>query len=413
MSLRVALAFLFLVATLGAASGADNAEKAKSAADNARKSKSADNASKATSTPATPGKAAVNGSKTAATAIKGASAQFNKMFGEWKQINNKLFQLRNRYQNDPSADKATLENEFNDLSKKASDMIEPLTGIARETYLAAPNENPELNDFLVQALTFFVVRDEYEKATEWAKMLVDHNLEHKDLNVLAGMAFFATSDFASAKKYLQAAKDAGAITANGERYLRLTDKYQPMWDKESAIRAKEDKAGDLPKVKLTTSKGDIVVELFENEAPIATANFITLVEKKFYDGLKFHRVLPGFMAQTGDPNGDGSGGPGYTIPDECRQENHRNHFRGSLSMAKGSDPDSGGSQFFLTFVPTSHLDGKHTVFGRVVDGMDVLAKLQRIEPGAPGTPDKIEKAVVLSKRSHKYEVLGKRFDKKP
>src|SRR6478736_10205400 len=144
MSLRVALAFLFLVATLGAASGADNAEKAKSAADNARKSKSADNASKATSTAATPGKAAVNGSKTAATAIKGASAQFNKMFGEWKQINNKLFQLRNRYQNDPSADKATLENEFNDLSKKASDMIEPLTGIARETYLAAPNENPEL-----------------------------------------------------------------------------------------------------------------------------------------------------------------------------------------------------------------------------------------------------------------------------
>jgi cyclophilin family peptidyl-prolyl cis-trans isomerase len=244
-------------------------------------------------------------------------------------------------------------------------------------------------------------------------MLLDNNLEHKDLNVLAGMAFFATSDFANAKKYLQAAKDAGAITANGERYLRLTEKYQPMWAKETAIRAKEDKAGDLPKVKLTTSKGDIVVELFENQAPIATANFITLVEKKFYDGLKFHRVLPGFMAQTGDPNGDGSGGPGYTIPDECRQENHRNHFRGSLSMAKGSDPDSGGSQFFLTFVPTSHLDGKHTVFGRVVEGLDVLAKLQRIEPGAPGTPDKIEKAVVLSKRSHKYEVLGKRFDKKP
>jgi peptidylprolyl isomerase/peptidyl-prolyl cis-trans isomerase B (cyclophilin B) len=82
-------------------------------------------------------------------------------------------------------------------------------------------------------------------------------------------------------------------------------------------------------------------------------------------------------------------------------------------MAKGSEPDSGGSQFFLTFVPTNHLDGKHTVFGRVVEGMDVLAKLQRYEPGAPGTPDKIEKAVVLSKRNHKYEVLGKRFETKP
>ena len=133
------------------------------------------------------------------------------------------------------------------------------------------------------------------------------------------------------------------------------------------------------------------------------------MQKKYYDGLKFHRVLAGFMAQGGDPKGDGSGGPGYTIPDECRQENHRNHFRGSTSMAKSAEPDS---QFFLTFVPTSHLDGKHTVFGRVVEGIDVLAKLQKIEPGTPGTPDKIEKAVVLSKRSHKYEVLGKRFEKK-
>ena len=87
------------------------------------------------------------------------------------------------------------------------------------------------------------------------------------------------------------------------------------------------------------------------------------------------------MAQGGDPKGDGSGGPGYTIPDECRQENHRNHFRGSLSMAKTAEPDTGGSQFFLTFVPTSHLDGKHTVFGRVIEGMDVLAKLQQHRAG--------------------------------
>ena len=105
------------------------------------------------------------------------------------------------------------------------------------------------------------------------------------------------------------------------------------------------------------------------------------MEKKFYDGLTFHRVIPGFMAQGGDPKGDGTGGPGYTIPDECYQENHRNHFRGSLSMANTGQRDTGGSQFFLTFVPTAHLDGKHTVFGRVIEGMDVLAKLQRCEPG--------------------------------
>ena len=112
---------------------------------------------------------------------------------------------------------------------------------------------------------------------------------------------------------------------------------------------------------MKTSEGDIEIELFENEAPNTVLNFITLVDKGFYNGLKFHRVLPGFMAQGGDPKGDGTGGPGYTIPCECYQPDHRLHFRGSLSMAHAGR-DTGGSQFFLTFVPTQHLDGMHTGF---------------------------------------------------
>ncbi|MBI3839342.1 MAG: peptidylprolyl isomerase [Planctomycetia bacterium] len=224
------------------------------------------------------------------------------------------------------------------------------------------------------------------------------------------MAFFATNDFENAGKYLKLASDSGNIDQNGKRYLNSIDNYKVLWEREKAIRAVEDKVDNLPKVKLTTTKGDIVILVLENEAPNTAANFISLVEKKFYDGLKFHRVIPGFMAQGGDPKGDGSGGPGYTIPDECRQDNHRIHFRGSLSMAKGKDPDTGGSQFFLTFLPTPHLDGKHTVFGRVIEGFDVLPKLLRIQPGEPGTPDKIVKAEVLRKRKHKYDPI-KRLDK--
>ena len=164
----------------------------------------------------------------------------------------------------------------------------------------------------------------------------------------------------------------------------------------------EARANDLPRVKLETNKGDIVIELFENEAPNTTANFISLVEKKFYDGLSFHRVLPGFMAQGGDPKGNGSGGPGYSIACECYRPDYRKHFRGTLSMAHAGK-DTGGSQFFLTFVPTTHLDGKHTAFGRVIEGMDVLAKLQRTEAGSQGETDHIEKATVLRKRNHPYE----------
>jgi cyclophilin family peptidyl-prolyl cis-trans isomerase len=129
------------------------------------------------------------------------------------------------------------------------------------------------------------------------------------------------------------------------------------------------------------------------------------VEKGFYDGLTFHRVLPGFMAQGGCPQGNGQGGPGYNIYCECDRDDARMHFRGTLSMAHAGR-NTGGSQFFLTFLPTPWLNKKHTVFGRVIEGFDVLERLQRRDPDASGPipePDKIIKAEVLRKRpDHQY-----------
>lgn len=164
-------------------------------------------------------------------------------------------------------------------------------------------------------------------------------------------------------------------------------------------------AEPLPKVLLKTTKGDIVVELYEDEAPNTVANFVSLVEKKFYNGLPFHRVIDGFMAQGGDPDRRGTGGPGYTIACECYQSNARKHQRGSLSMAHAGR-DTGGSQFYITFGAPAHLNGRHTVFGQVVEGMAVVDKLQRTETnGIPNgsKPDEIIEARMLNKRSHPYE----------
>ena len=151
---------------------------------------------------------------------------------------------------------------------------------------------------------------------------------------------------------------------------------------------------------------NIKVELFENQAPNTVANFVNLAETGFYNGLVFHRVIEGFVAQGGDPNADGSGGPGYTINCECESPEARRHFYGSLSMAHAGK-DTGGSQFFICLNRTSHLDGRHTVFGRVISGIDTLGKLtrtatmsQKIE-GAE--PDKIVKMTVTSKRDHEYK----------
>jgi len=126
---------------------------------------------------------------------------------------------------------------------------------------------------------------------------------------------------------------------------------------------------------IETDKGIIKIELYEDKAPITTKNFIDLAEKGFYDGLTFHRVIRGFMIQGGDPKGDGTGGPGYNIKDEFHTD-LKHDSTGILSMAN-SGPDTGGSQFFITEGPQPHLDGKHSVFGKVIEGMDVVTKIDQ------------------------------------
>jgi peptidyl-prolyl cis-trans isomerase B (cyclophilin B) len=119
-----------------------------------------------------------------------------------------------------------------------------------------------------------------------------------------------------------------------------------------------------------TSRGKIVVDLFPKEAPNTVNNFVFLAREGFYNGTKFHRVIPDFMIQGGDPQGTGSGGPGYKFADETRGNPHKHH-RGSLSMANAG-PNTNGSQFFITHVKTDWLDGKHTVFGQVRSGQEVV-----------------------------------------
>ena len=133
-----------------------------------------------------------------------------------------------------------------------------------------------------------------------------------------------------------------------------------------------------------TSMGTFKVELFEQRAPITTKNFIDLVEKKFYDGLIFHRVIEGFMLQGGDPEGTGRGGPGYEIKDEFHPD-LTHEGPGILSMANRG-PNTGGSQFFITVAATPHLDGKHAIFGKVSENLDLVMQISKVETGANDKP---------------------------
>ncbi|HEV8291666.1 MAG TPA: peptidylprolyl isomerase [Tepidisphaeraceae bacterium] len=124
-----------------------------------------------------------------------------------------------------------------------------------------------------------------------------------------------------------------------------------------------------------TSRGQIVCDLFAKDAPNTVNNFVFLAREKFYDGTKFHRVIADFMVQGGDPQGTGTGGPGYKFGDEVKSNPHK-HQRGSLSMANAG-PNTNGSQFFITHVKTDWLDGKHTVFGQVRSGQEVVDKIKQ------------------------------------
>jgi cyclophilin family peptidyl-prolyl cis-trans isomerase len=138
-----------------------------------------------------------------------------------------------------------------------------------------------------------------------------------------------------------------------------------------------------------TERGDIVVELYADRAPRTVENFVNLARAGFYDGTTFHRVIGGFMAQGGDPTGTGTGGPGYQFGDEFHAS-LRHDSPGILSMANAG-PGTNGSQFFITYGPTPHLDNRHSVFGKVTEGMDVLRSLRERDPQRDRQPgDRID-----------------------
>jgi len=146
-----------------------------------------------------------------------------------------------------------------------------------------------------------------------------------------------------------------------------------------------------------TSMGDYKIELFNDKAPLTVGNFLKLVDEGFYNGLIFHRVIPDFMIQSGCPQGSGYSGPGYTIKDEFRKD--VSHEKGTLSMANTGRPNTGGSQFFITVAPTPWLDGKHTIFGKVIGGMSVVEKISKVQKDRHDKP--LKKIVINSVRIQK------------
>ena len=151
-----------------------------------------------------------------------------------------------------------------------------------------------------------------------------------------------------------------------------------------------------PIVRITMDRGKVIrLELYPETAPITVENFLDLVKKGFYNGLTFHRIISGFMIQGGDPDGNGMGGPGYSIKGEFKSngvDNPLKHEKGVISMARSMDPNSAGSQFFIMHEAAPHLDGQYAAFGKVIEGLDVVDEIASVETGFQDAP--VEKVIM-------------------
>ncbi len=334
-----------------------------------------------------------------------AVAKFEKTYATYQEVDGKLAAAARKY--GATLDATERENArktYLELLPQTEALLKDLRTTARDAFAQDP-KHAAATKVLIGLASFDLRQDKFDAVITLANMMREKGCTDPVLACLAGVAAYQTDNYPIAETLLKEAELAGKLTPDAKMMLPTIAERKNLWIAEQEIRAREAAAMNLPRVELETTSGKIVLELFENEAPQAVANFVSLVNKKFYDGLSFHRVLPGFMAQGGDPKGDGTGGPGYNIYCECHQPNYRRHFRGSLSMAHAGR-DTGGSQFFITFVPTTQLDGRHTCFGRVVEGFEALDNIKRRDPQSANPPeaDKIISAkLIANPRNKTYE----------
>jgi cyclophilin family peptidyl-prolyl cis-trans isomerase len=258
---------------------------------------------------------------------------------------------------------------------------------------------------------------QYESAYEVGHKLLKIDPSNDFARLLVGMSSLLTNRFGEARQFRAqhgaslALFEPEAIAFENELFSEI-ELLENNFQQEMALREQEAKADDLPRVQMKTTKGTIMLELFENHAPDTVANFISLVEAKHYDGKIFNRVVNRFMAQAGGFREDQSYHvPGYKIYDEHTRPDARRHFRGVVSMANTGRPNSADAEFFITMVPRPSLDGKYTAFGRVVSGMEAVDRLNRTvrmeednkEVAIEGVvPDQIISATVVRKREHEY-----------
>lgn len=377
--------------------------------------------------------------------------EYERILAEWKPMVAELSRLRYQYfdvKRKPGEDelmivedtpqRRELKKEFDSKFAAAEKKHDQLIDAAVLAFAKNPEQNRDIEGFLLYTLQYFMQHSMYEDAMKMSGILLNSKITNPYVIRAAAFSALYTQKYDTVRSLLEKIQKLGImdefkLEQSDFRYLPILEQ---LWEREKQLYLKDEQS-DLPRVVLYTTKGEIEILLYEDQAPNTVANFIWLVEKGFYNRIDFDIVSCERMAHVGgteqfkrvdnNPNSTrylqpiirGNGTPGYVIPDEFRAfdmetktfpEDARFFWRGTVAMdLMGQMPNSAGCQFFIQFKPDVEKIGRYTPFGRVVRGMDALCRLQQRNPAGAvtlatlPTPDKIIEAKVINKRSHDYK----------
>jgi len=337
---------------------------------------------------------------------KAAKAAFENAEARFRESLLKMREIHTRYMNGETRTPQALE-QYRQERINARELMEEVFEAAYQLLFHVPD--PDAAQFVLTMVQHEYEKTNYSERTMRAgSLLLDLNFNQAFLFQAVARSSVSSGNFDIAKKIYEYMTPE-VLDDLDKRFIFQMDTLESQW-KEELERRKIDEQSELPRVRIKTTKGDLVVELFLNEAPSTVAHFIKLVEEGYYDGLDFYQVMDDLLALTGDETGQGSGNTGQYLVDEHTRENARNAFRGSLAMAKlpkGKGEffeNSASSQFAIFFTPLPFISENQTVFGRVIEGMDLFTELRRVDPSKEKKkgeivmpPDRIIEAEVIRK----------------
>jgi len=333
------------------------------------------------------------------------AAAFETLHAQWTKFSLELDKARYRVNNCPPEQKNEAVLAYDTLLEQGNELLRQFSDAAVAAFEADPS-NAEAERYLTIMIEHTLTADRYESVLRMAQAVIEHGEPDAKLYEQAAVAAFELGELDDAEKYFAEGAKLGELTDEAKARRDTIPEWREKLTREMKLREAEAAADNLPRVTITTTKGDIVLELYEDQAPNTVANFISLAERKFYNGLEFYRVQNNFAAVAGCPLNRGTGGPGYEIVCETDRDDRRTAMRGTISMVNAGRGRC-GSPFFIALASSgvNHSEGSNPVFGRVISGMDVVERLRRVDPDTTSKDfgrDRILDTRVDRRREHEY-----------